>query len=62
MHDITNNLAPQKILRLFNTTDQVHAWKTVRRLRIKLNFNDWINKEIIFKIRGQNMELHTSEY
>ena len=28
MHDITNNLAPQNILRLFNTTDQVHAYST----------------------------------
>ena len=26
MYDITNNLAPQNILRLFNTTDQVHAY------------------------------------
>ena len=26
MHDITKNLAPQNILRLFNTTDQVHAY------------------------------------
>ena len=24
MHDITNNLAPQNILRLLNSTDQVH--------------------------------------
>ena len=28
MHDITNNLAPQNISRLFNTTDQVHAYNT----------------------------------
>ena len=28
MHDITYNLAPQTILRLFNTTDQVHAYNT----------------------------------
>ena len=26
MHDITKNLAPQNILRLFNTTDQVNAY------------------------------------
>ena len=26
MQDITKNLAPQNILRLFNTTDQVHAY------------------------------------
>ena len=26
MHDITNNLAPQNSLRLFNTTDQVQAY------------------------------------
>ena len=28
MYDITDNLAPQNILRLFNTTDQVHAHNT----------------------------------
>ena len=28
MHDITNNLAPQNILRLFYSTDQVHAYDT----------------------------------
>ena len=28
MHDITNNSAPQNILRLFNSTDQVHAYDT----------------------------------
>ena len=28
MHDIKYNLAPQNILRLFNTTDQVHAYNT----------------------------------
>ena len=28
MHDITNNLAPQNILRLFKTTDQVLAYNT----------------------------------
>ena len=26
MHDITNNLALQNILRLFNTTEQVHTY------------------------------------
>ena len=28
MHDITNNLAPQNILRLFKTTDEVLAYNT----------------------------------
>ena len=28
MLDITNNLAPQNISRLFNATDQVHAFNT----------------------------------
>ena len=28
MHDITNNLAPQNILRLFKTTDEVRAYNT----------------------------------
>ena len=28
MNDITSNLAPQNILRLFNTTDQLHAYNT----------------------------------
>ena len=28
MHDIKYNLAPQNILRLFNTTDQAHAYNT----------------------------------
>ena len=28
MHDITNHLPPQNTLRLFNTTDQVHAYDT----------------------------------
>ena len=28
MQDLKNNLAPQNILRLFNTTDQVHAYNT----------------------------------
>ena len=28
MHDITNNLAPLNISRLFNATDQVHACNT----------------------------------
>ena len=28
MHDITNNLAPQNILHLFKTTDQVRACNT----------------------------------
>ena len=28
MPDITNNLAPQNISRLFNATDQVHAFNT----------------------------------
>ena len=64
MHDITNNLAPQNILRLFNSTDQVHAYDTRSSSRggTTLIFQDWINNTNHFKIWGQNMELHTSEY
>ena len=28
MNDISSSLAPQNILRLFNTTDQLHAYNT----------------------------------
>ena len=66
MQGITNNLAPHNILRgLFNTTRIKYMFITTLDLRqeviTKLNFQDWINKAIIFKIGGHNMELHTSE-
>ena len=67
MQGITNNLAPHNILRgLFNTTRIKYMFITTLDLRqeviTKLIFQDWINKAIIFKIGGHNMELHTSEY
>ena len=67
MQGITNHLAPHNILRgLFNTTRIKYMFITTLDLRqeviTKLNFQDWINKAIIFKIGDHNMELHTSEY
>ena len=58
MNDISSSLAPQNILRLFNTADQLHAYNT--RSSSRRDHELYINE--IFKTRGQNMELHTSEY
>ena len=66
MQGFTNNLAPHNILRgLFNTTRIKYMFITTldrQEVITKLNFQDWINKAIIFKIGGDNMELDTSEY
>ena len=66
MQGFTNNLAPHNILRgLFNTTRIKYMFITTldrQEVITKLTFQDWINKAIIFKIGGHNMELHTSEY
>ena len=57
MHDITNNLAPQNILRgLFNTTRIKYMFITTldprQEVITKLNFQDWINKANHFQDWG----------
>ena len=46
MHDITNNLAPQNISRLFNATDQVHACNTSSSSRGDYEIGRWLQNRL----------------